>query len=67
MRHVVVQYFEHVGAHGLLRDGVDGKHRATEGAIINIRYSIASMSIFVSNAKFWLIRTYPLDQGSLWL
>ena len=31
---------ERVDAHGLLRGGVGGEHRATRGAIIDVQYSI---------------------------
>ena len=31
---------ERVDAHGSLRDGVGGKHRATQGVIVNVQYSI---------------------------
>ena len=37
VQHVVVQ---DVGAHGFLRDGVDGEHTATHEILINVQYSI---------------------------
>ena len=37
MQYDVVQ---HVGAHGLLRDGVDGEHTATQEILINVQHSI---------------------------